>query len=183
MALYVPNSGQRAAICGKLAAMSPSRSKPEKSRSGRKAAHVLVVHGPNLNLLGTREPQVYGTETLAAINKRLSALARESGAKLSVYQSNSEGELVDRVQAAYRDGVDFIVINPAAYTHTSVALRDALSAVGIPFVEIHLSNVHARESFRRRSYFSDAAVGVICGLGSGGYDAAVDFAIGYVKKD
>jgi len=163
--------------------MKPSRSKPEKARSGRKAPHILVIHGPNLNLLGTREPLVYGTETLAAINKRLSALARQSGAKLSVFQSNSEGALVDRVQAALDDGVDFIVINPAAYTHTSLALRDALSAVAIPFIEIHLSNVHAREPFRRHSYFSDCAVGVICGLGSGGYDTALEFAIQYAKKD
>jgi 3-dehydroquinate dehydratase-2 len=163
--------------------MKPSRSMPQKARSGRKAPHILVIHGPNLNLLGTREPQVYGTETLAAINKRLSALARQSSAKLSVFQSNSEGDLVDRVQAARDDRVDFIVINPAAYTHTSVALRDALSAVAIPFIEIHLSNVHAREAFRRHSYFSDCAVGVICGLGSGGYDTALDFAIQYVKKD
>jgi 3-dehydroquinate dehydratase-2 len=179
----VAKSGQLAAIYGKLVDMSPSRSKPEKTRSGRNAAHILVVHGPNLNLLGTREPQVYGTETLAEINQRLSALAKRSDTKLSVFQSNSEGSLVDRVQAAYRDGVDFIVINPAAYTHTSIALRDALNAVAIPFVEIHLSNVHARESFRRHSYFSDGAVGVICGLGSVGYEAALDFAIQYLKKD
>jgi len=131
--------------------------------------------------LGTREPEVYGSETLAAINERLSVHAGKSGAKLSVFQSNSEGSLVDRVQAARGDGVNFIVINPAAYTHTSVALRDALAAVDIPFIEIHLSNVHARESFRRHSYFSDVAVGVICGLGSGGYDMALDFAIQYAK--
>ncbi len=163
--------------------MKPSRSKLEKAQSSGKAAHILVIHGPNLNLLGTREPQVYGTETLAAINKRLSALAGKSGARLSVFQSNSEGGLVDRVQAAFSDGVEFIVINPAAYTHTSIALRDALSAVAIPYVEIHLSNVHARESFRRHSYFSDGAVGVICGFGSGGYDTALDFAIQYAKRD
>lgn len=163
--------------------MKPSRSKLQKARSGAKASHILVIHGPNLNLLGTREPQVYGTETLAAINKRLLALARRSGAKLSVFQSNSEGVLVDRVQAAFSDGVEFIVINPAAYTHTSIALRDALSAVAIPFIEIHLSNVHAREPFRRHSYFSDGAIGVICGLGSSGYDTALDFAIQYATKD
>jgi 3-dehydroquinate dehydratase-2 len=163
--------------------MKPGRSKPDSDQHGNKAAHVLIVHGPNLNLLGTREPEVYGTETLAAINKRLSALASKSGAKLSVFQSNSEGGLVDRVQAARGDGVDFIIINPAAYTHTSVALRDALSAVAIPFIEIHLSNVHAREAFRQSSYFSDVAVGVICGFGSGGYDTALDFAIQYAKRD
>ena len=163
--------------------MKPGPSKPDSDQHGNKAAHVLIVHGPNLNLLGTREPEVYGTETLAAINKRLSALASKSGAKLSVFQSNSEGGLVDRVQAARGDGVDFIIINPAAYTHTSVALRDALSAVAIPFIEIHLSNVHAREPFRQSSYFSDVAVGVICGFGSGGYDTALDFAIQYAKRD
>jgi 3-dehydroquinate dehydratase-2 len=174
-------SGQRVAICGKLAAMKPARSAPDSGQRGAKACHILVIHGPNLNLLGTREPEVYGTETLATINKRLSLLARKSGAKLSVFHSNSEGGLVDRVQAAREDGVDFIVINPAAYTHTSLALRDALSAVAIPFIEIHLSNVHAREPFRRHSYFSDVAVGVICGFGSGGYDTALDFAIQYSK--
>ena len=163
--------------------MKPGRSKSEKARGGIKAAHILVIHGPNLNLLGTREPAVYGSETLAAIDKRLSARARQSGARLSAYQSNSEGGLVDRVQAARDEGVDFILINPAAYTHTSVALRDALSAVAIPYIEIHLSNVHAREPFRHHSYFSENAVGVICGLGSGGYDTALDFAIQYAKKD
>ena len=161
--------------------MKPGRSTPDNGQRGAKASHILVIHGPNLNLLGKREPEVYGTETLATINKRLSLLARKSGARLSVFQSNSEGGLVDRVQAARDDGVDFIIINPAAYTHTSVALRDALSAVAIPFVEIHLSNVHAREPFRRHSYFSDVAVGVICGFGSGGYDTALDFAIEYSK--
>ena len=179
--IHVAKSGQLVAICGKLAAMTTRRSKLEDDQRGIQVAHILIIHGPNLNLLGTREPEVYGSETLAAINKRLSALARKSGAKLSVFQSNSEGSLVDRVQAARGDGVNFIVINPAAYTHTSVALRDALAAVAIPFIEIHLSNVHARESFRRHSYFSDVAVGVICGFGSGGYDMALDFAIQHAK--
>ncbi len=163
--------------------METARSKLRKAQSGAKAAHVLVIHGPNLNLLGLREPEIYGSETLDAINERLSVLARQAGVKLSVFQSNSEGGLIDRIQDASTDGVDFIVINPAAYTHTSIAMRDALSAVAIPFIEIHLSNVHAREPFRRHSYFSDAAVGVICGLGSGGYDAALEFAIQYARRD
>jgi 3-dehydroquinate dehydratase-2 len=181
LAIHVAKSGQLVAICGKLAAMTTRRSGPEDDQRGDEAAHILIIHGPNLNLLGTREPEVYGSETLAAINKRLSSLARKSGAKLSVFQSNSEGSLVDRVHAARSDNVNFIVINPAAYTHTSVALRDALAAVAIPFIEIHLSNVHARESFRRHSYFSDVAVGVICGFGSDGYDMALDFAIQHVQ--
>jgi len=163
--------------------MKAGGQKVVRTRRGRKTAHVLVIHGPNLNLLGMREPKIYGAETLATINKRLSGLAKQAGIKLSAFQSNSEGDLVDRVQAAFGEGVNFIVINPAAYTHTSVAMRDALSAVAIPFIEVHLSNVHARESFRRHSYFSDGAEGVICGLGSGGYDAALDFAVQYVKKD
>ena len=162
--------------------MKTGRTKPSRSRDGADAPRILVIHGPNLNLLGTREPEIYGAETLDAINKRLSAAARRTGMQLSVFQSNAEGSLVDRVQQARDEGVEFIVINPAAYTHTSVALRDALSAVQIPFIEIHLSNVHAREPFRRRSYFSDVALGVICGLGSGGYDTALDFAIQYLKK-
>ncbi len=141
-----------------------------------------MIHGPNLNLLGQREPEIYGSETLDDINSRISGSAKRAGAQLSIFQSNTEGNLVDRVQRARHEGVQFIIINPAAYTHTSVALRDALSAVQIPYVEIHLSNVHAREPFRRHSYFSDRAVGVICGFGSGGYDAALDFAIQYLKK-
>ncbi|HWQ38129.1 MAG TPA: type II 3-dehydroquinate dehydratase [Burkholderiales bacterium] len=138
---------------------------------------ILVVHGPNLNLLGTREPQIYGAETLAAINRRLVARAARSGVRLEAFQSNDEGRLVSRIQQARTGSVGFIIINPAAYTHTSVALRDALAAVGLPFVEVHLSNVHAREPFRHRSYFSDLAVGVICGLGSRGYDFALEFAL------
>ena len=162
--------------------MKSDRSKSPPARSGDDAAHILVIHGPNLNLLGSREPDIYGAETLDAINRKLSTAAERSGVRLSVFQSNSEGSLVDRVQQACGEGVNFIVINPAAYTHTSVALRDALAAVGIPFIEVHLSNVHAREQFRRHSYFSDKAVGVICGLGSGGYDTAVDFAIQYLTE-
>ena len=138
---------------------------------------VLVLHGPNLNLLGSREPAIYGAETLPDINKRLAALAYKAGAKLDSFQSNSEAELIERVQKAGPAGVDFVIINPAAFTHTSVALRDALAAVRIPYIEVHLSNVHARESFRHHSYFSDQAVGVICGLGSRGYEYALQSAL------
>ena len=133
-------------------------------------ATILVLHGPNLNLLGTREPGIYGSTTLADINLALEGLARERGHHLLHMQSNAEYELIERVQEAPREGVNFILINPAAFTHTSVALRDALSAVDIPFIEIHLSNVHAREEFRQISYFSDLAQGVICGLGAQGYE-------------
>lgn len=148
----------------------------------RQTAHmkaILVLHGPNLNLLGAREPAVYGSTTLDEINTNLAALAEKSGATLSCLQSNSEAELIDRIHQARTDGTQFIVINPAAFTHTSVALRDALAAVSLPFVEIHLSNVHAREAFRKESYFSDLAVGVICGLGAAGYEYAVQYALNY----
>ncbi len=134
---------------------------------------ILVLHGPNLNMLGTREPGVYGYETLADIDDRLRSKAAESGHHLLHLQSNAEYELIERVHEARAEGVDFIIINPAAFTHTSIALRDAMLASGIPFVEVHLSNVHARESFRHHSYFSDIAEGVICGLGSQGYDLAL----------
>ncbi|HWK71195.1 type II 3-dehydroquinate dehydratase [Pollutimonas sp. M17] len=141
------------------------------------AQHILVLHGPNLNLLGTREPEVYGRHTLADINQRLAQLATESGARCVAFQSNHEGELVDRIQAARQDQTDFIIVNAAAYTHTSVALRDALCAVEIPFVEVHLSNVHQRESFRHHSYLADKAQGVIAGLGIFGYEAALRYAL------
>lgn len=140
-------------------------------------ATILVLHGPNLNLLGTREPGIYGSTTLADINLGLERLARDRGHHLLHMQSNAEYELVERVQDAPREGVNFILINPAAFTHTSVALRDALSAVDIPFIEIHLSNVHAREEFRRVSYFSDLARGVICGLGAQGYELGLQAAL------
>lgn len=143
----------------------------------KRARHVLVLHGPNLNLLGTREPTQYGTTTLAQINARLGAIAAENGLQLSDFQSNSEAALIERIHAAAGEGVDFIIINPAAFTHTSVALRDALSGVAIPFIEVHLSNVHAREAFRRESFFSDLAVGVICGLGAQGYEAALAYVL------
>ena len=139
---------------------------------------LLLINGPNLNLLGTREPGIYGATTLPEIESRLQKRAQEAGAVLETYQSNSEADLVERVQRAGREGMDFILINPAAYTHTSVALRDALAAVAIPFVEIHLSNVFAREAFRRESFFSDIAVGVISGLGPAGYELALTFALG-----
>jgi 3-dehydroquinate dehydratase-2 len=139
--------------------------------------NVLVLHGPNLNLLGSREPDVYGRVTLGEINRNLHELAAKSQVKLSDFQSNSESALVDRVQQARAEGVDFIIINPAAFTHTSVALRDALAAVAIPFIEVHMSNVFARETFRKESYFSDHAVGVISGLGAAGYEFALQFAL------
>jgi 3-dehydroquinate dehydratase II len=141
------------------------------------ARNLLVINGPNLNLLGTREPDLYGRDTLPAVDARLADQARKAGAQLATFQSNSESALVDRVQQAGRDRVDFIVINPAAYTHTSVALRDALAAVAIPFIEVHLTNIYSREAFRQRSYFSDIAVGIISGLGTRGYDLALDYAL------
>jgi len=141
------------------------------------AKKILVLNGPNLNLLGLREPNVYGHTTLAQIDSKLLGLAKELGAELSTYQSNHEGQLVDRIQAARTDGTDFIVINAGAYTHTSVAIRDALAAVKISFVEVHLSNVYKREEFRHHSFLSDLAVGVIAGLGPDGYEAALRFAV------
>ena len=140
-------------------------------------ARILVLHGPNLNLLGTREPDVYGHATLAEIDGALAEQASAMGHLLESFQSNAEDALIDRVQAAKTDGTSFIVINPAAFTHTSVALRDALAAVAIPFVEVHLSNPHAREPFRRQSYFSDLAVGVVAGFGPDSYRYALDAAL------
>ena len=138
---------------------------------------VLVVHGPNLNLLGMREPAHYGNVTLADINDSLLDQAKQAGIAFEAYQSNSEAELVAKIQSLAVNKVDFIIINPAAFTHTSVSIRDSISAVNIPFIEVHLSNVYARESFRHHSYFSDIAVGVISGLGAEGYNAALQFAI------
>ena len=138
---------------------------------------ILVIHGPNLNLLGMREPAHYGSATLADIDQRLVTRARVAGVDLVAFQSNLEGELVNRIQQAQRDAVDFILINPAAFTHTSIAMRDALAAVAIPFIEVHLSNVFAREKFRHHSYFTDLAVGIISGLGGKGYELALDFAL------
>ncbi|VAW58478.1 3-dehydroquinate dehydratase II [hydrothermal vent metagenome] len=136
-------------------------------------AQILVLNGPNLNLLGTREPEYYGSQTLENIVKEMTALAKTLGHKLAHLQSNQEYQLIERVHAAQTDGTQFIIINPAAFTHTSVALRDALSGVKIPFIELHLSNVHAREAFRKHSYFSDIALGVISGLGAQGYQLAL----------
>lgn len=155
---------------------SPPHSNPERPR-------LLVLHGPNLNLLGTREPKHYGLTTLADINLALAQRAASANVDLEAFQSNHEGALIERVHAAREQGVRFILINPAAYTHTSVALRDALAAVAIPFVEVHLSNVHAREPFRQHSYFSDSAVGVISGLGSEGYLLALEYALGRLGQD
>ena len=138
---------------------------------------ILVLHGPNLNLLGSREPDVYGRITLDEINSKLTEQAQKNGASIETLQSNAEVALVDRVQVARLDGTEFIIINPAAFTHTSVALRDALAAVGIPFIEVHLSNVFAREAFRKESFFSDLAVGVISGLGAKGYELALQYAL------
>ncbi len=144
---------------------------------------VLILHGPNLNLLGTREPDVYGQQTLADIDADCLSHGQALGLDVVSFQSNSEGSLVDRVQQAAADGADWIVINPAAYTHTSVALRDALLGTAIPFIEVHLSNVHAREEFRQTSYFSDRAVGVICGFGAQGYRMALDVVAAQLKTD
>ncbi len=138
---------------------------------------ILVLHGPNLNMLGTREPEVYGFVTLDEINRNLAKIAEDAGIFLENFQSNSEADLIGRIQQTISDGTDFIIINPAAYTHTSVALRDALAAVKLPFIEVHLSNIFARETFRRESYFSDLAVGVISGLGPKGYELALEYAL------
>lgn len=145
-------------------------------------AKFLVLHGPNLNLLGTREPEVYGYDTLADIDARLRDQARQEQHELLTLQSNAEFELIDAIHGAARDGVDFIIINPGAFTHTSIALRDALLGVQIPFIEVHLSNVHSREEFRRHSYLADVAVGVITGLGALGYSLALQAAIDRVQE-
>lgn len=149
--------------------------KSPKSRS------VLLLNGPNLNLLGTREPHLYGRDTLAKIEQRLGARAKAAGVKLACLQTNHEGVAVDRVQQAQRDRVGFIILNPAAFTYSSIALRDALTAVQIPFIEVHLSNIHARESWRAHSHFTAVAVGSILGLGSRGYDLALEYAIERLK--
>ncbi len=143
---------------------------------------ILVLNGPNLNLLGLREPGIYGNVSLAQIADELKNLASGLGASLEFMQSNHEGVLVDRIQECLTSPVDIIIINPAAFTHTSVAIRDALLAVAVPFIEVHLSNVHAREDFRKHSYFSDVALGVICGLGAYGYQAALNYAVNFLQK-
>lgn len=163
------------------------KEKGDSSTSGpnpsETAPRVLVLHGPNLNLLGTREPEHYGRSTLADINRALAVRAESAGLALEAFHSNHEGALIERVHAAGAQGVSFIVINPAGYTHTSVALRDALAAVAIPFIEVHLSNVFAREAFRHHSYFSDLAVGVISGLGSEGYLLALEYVLNRLESD
>jgi 3-dehydroquinate dehydratase-2 len=154
--------------------MSKTRRKGT-ARSGTQA-RILVLNGPNLNMLSTREPEIYGRESLDSIHERLTASAKKAGVGLEVFQSNQEGALIERVHAARKQGVSWIIVNPGGLTHTSVALRDAFASVEIPFIEVHLSNIHSREPFRRHSYFSDLAVGTICGLGSRGYDLALQFA-------
>ena len=156
--------------------------KPKNTRAGpqlagKKKPSILVLHGPNLNLLGTREPEIYGNESLEDINRRLSLTGQRLGAQVETFQSNHEGALIERVHAAKLQRSSFIIINPAGLTHTSVSLRDALVAVKIPFIEVHLSNIYSRESFRHHSYFSDVAIGTISGLGSSGYDLALQFAL------
>lgn len=176
--------GQRAAKCGKLRFMKKTDTQKTtqaddatSDESAQPRARILVLQGPNLNMLGVREPSVYGRTSLVAIHCAMEDRARASGVQLESFQSNHEGELIDRIQAAYSEGVDFIIINPAGFGHTSVALRDALAAVAIPFVEVHISNVHAREPFRHQTYLSAIAVGVICGLGPEGYQYALEFAL------
>src|SRR5262245_49928373 len=155
---------------------TPKMKKQAKSRS------VLVLHGPNLNLLGTREPQLYGRDTLAAINRRLEAKAKAAGVGIDCFQSNHEGVLVDRIQQAKRDGVGFIILNPAGYSYSSIAMRDALTATEIPFIEVHLSNIHAREPWRAHTHFTAVAVGSVLGLGAEGYLLALEYAIRRLKS-
>ncbi len=166
--------------------VSAKRSKSREQEpigSQPRQPRILVLHGPNLNLLGNREPEIYGSATLAGIHATLEACARAAGVALESFQSNHEGELIDRVQASASEGVDFILINPGGYTHSSIALRDAFAAVRIPFIEVHLSNIHAREAFRHHSYFSDIAVGVICGLGADGYRLALEYALDKIRQN
>lgn len=143
---------------------------------------ILVLHGPNLNMLGLREPEHYGSATLESINQSLTSKARAANIALQTFQSNSEGDLVTKIQSLATHKVDFVIINPAAFTHTSVAMRDALSTVKVPFIEVHLSNVFAREAFRHHSYFTDIAVGIISGLGAQGYALALDYAIQHIDR-
>lgn len=147
------------------------------------SSRVLVLNGPNLNLLGTREPAVYGSRNLADIEAELTEVARRSGAEVVFFQSNHEGALVDRIHSAKLDGTDFLIVNAGAFTHTSVALRDALAAVALPFIEVHLSNVHRREQFRHHSYLADLALGTIVGLGAAGYRYALEYALGHTAKN
>jgi len=157
--------------------------KRKPSSKNTPKAKFLVMHGPNLNLLGTREPEIYGAITLDDINLMLARRAEAADVLLETFQSNHEGALIERIHAAQRQEVDCIIINPAAYTHTSIALRDALAATAIPFVEVHLSNVHAREEFRHHSHFSALAIGVICGLGHDGYLLALEYLLNKITTD
>lgn len=162
--------------------MTRSKRSKDSDAEPPESTRILVLHGPNLNLLGTREPEIYGRTTLADIHTAMDARGRAEGVIVESFQSNHEGQLIDRIQASATENVDFIIINPAGYTHTSVAMRDALAAVEVPYVEVHLSNIHAREPFRHHSYFSDRAAGVICGLGAYGYMAALEFALSQLRK-
>ena len=159
----------------------PIGSKKAKATASNRP-RILVLQGPNLNLLGSREPGIYGHATLADIHARMELRAKAAGVLLETYQSNHEGELVDRVQSARDEGINFLIINPGAYSHTSIAIPDALKAVGIPFIEVHISNIHAREAFRHHSHFSALAVGVICGLGTQGYELALEAALGNLTQ-
>jgi 3-dehydroquinate dehydratase-2 len=158
-----------------------SKLKRPGGTGSRKPRNVLILHGPNLNLLGTREPRIYGTESLARINERLERAAKRHGATIEVFQSNHEGELIERLHSARGQRISWIIVNPAGLTHTSVALRDAFASVAIPFIEVHLSNIYSREPFRHHSYLSDLAVGVISGLGALGYEFALEFALQKVE--
>lgn len=153
-----------------------------RSENGARRARILVLHGPNLNLLGRREPEIYGRATLADIHSTMEARAHARGVQIESFQSNSEGELIDRIQAAAAEGIEFIIINPGAYSHTSIAIPDALRGVAIPYVEVHISNIHAREAFRHHSHFSASATGVICGLGVQGYELALDAALARIGQ-
>jgi 3-dehydroquinate dehydratase-2 len=162
--------------------MSKATGSKTKAENANRAVRILVLHGPNLNLLGRREPEIYGRTTLADIHQTMEARARARGVQIESYQSNSEGELIDRIQAAAAEGIEFIIINPGAYSHTSIAIPDALKAVAIPFIEVHISNIFAREPFRHHSHFSAGAAGVICGLGAQGYELALDAALGRITQ-
>ena len=165
--------------------VTSTRKKPAASRASAEAdprPRILALHGPNLNLLGTREPDIYGRETLASVHEAMFARARAANVLLESFQSNHEGELIDQVQAARAQGVGFIIINPGAYSHTSIAIPDALRGVEIPYIEVHLSNIHAREAFRHHSHFSASAVGVVCGFGAQSYELALDAALKRLPK-
>ncbi len=154
----------------------------KRSKGTDLPVRILVLHGPNLNLLGTREPEVYGSTTLVDIHAAMEARARTAGVQIESFQSNHEGELIDRVQSARSEGIEFIIINPGAYSHTSIAIPDALRGVEIPYIEVHLSNIHAREAFRHHSHFSASAVGVVCGFGAQSYELALDAALKRLPK-